>query len=184
MEYLNSDDYLNNDGVRNKDNTEYKDYNCGGYALRTFSWYHPYKFFAWDYIEELLKRGYDRDEIVDKILEFSCGNMQEDFGDKMRLIDYTDHNRGKAVEEKLLKQLQENEELIAFRIGLEIDDTCDYEDQPVVEDYDFHYRVYRDGCWKEKIGNGEIDNCDFTEDAWDGYCIYDSPIYYFAMKAA
>lgn len=184
MEYLNSEDYLNNNGVRNIDNTEYKDYNCGGYALKTFSWYHPYKFFAWEYIEKLLDDGYDCNEIVDRILQLSCDNMLEDFGSKIRLIDYTDHDRGDAIEKKLLAQLHTNEELIAFRIGLEIDDTRMYEDEAVVEDYDFHYRVYRNGCWQEKIGNGMIGYCDFTEDIWDGYCTYDSPIYYFAMKVA
>jgi len=183
MEYLNESDYLNNDGVRNENNTSFDNFNCAGYALKTYSWYHPYKFFAWEYIEDKLEEGFTRDEIVEDLLEVSKAQMLEDFKN-LRYIEAADYNRGAAVESKLLSQLADDEELIAFRIGLEIDDTFDYEDKPIVEDYDFHYRVFRNGHWCEKLGDGDLESCKFTEGIWDGFCVYDSPIYYFAMKAA
>lgn len=181
MEYLNRKDYLNNERKRNADNTPSFEYNCGGYALQTFSWYKPYEFDSYDYIYELLAQGYSEEEITERILEVSRDNMEWDFGDKIRFIR-TDYFSRENTQEELLNQLEENEELIAFRIGLEIDD-CDY-DNPVIVDYDFHYRVYRNGSWSEKMGNESITPCDFEEDYWDGFCIYDSPIYYFAMKVA
>lgn len=36
------DDALNLKGLRNSANTDIDDYNCGGYALGTYSWYCPY----------------------------------------------------------------------------------------------------------------------------------------------
>ena len=38
------EDFFNERQTRNEENTEKKDYNCGGYALRTFSWYLPYEY--------------------------------------------------------------------------------------------------------------------------------------------
>ena len=35
-------DWLNRSGLRNADNTDIDLYNCGGYALGTYSWYMPY----------------------------------------------------------------------------------------------------------------------------------------------
>ena len=45
----NSEDYFNEKQTRNEENTEKKDYNCGGYALKTFSWYLPYEYDEKDY---------------------------------------------------------------------------------------------------------------------------------------
>lgn len=59
-------DYLNLKDERNKDNTYPGSYNCGGFALKTYSWYRPYDRFnhGWadisnesleEYVEHMLK---------------------------------------------------------------------------------------------------------------------------------
>ena len=44
MKILNDkEDFFNRNHTRNEGNTHYADYNCGGWALKTFSWFVPYR---------------------------------------------------------------------------------------------------------------------------------------------
>ena len=69
-------DFLNSNKLRNEENTLESSYNCGGYALRTFSWYLPYSVSFTDIdqdtnsmlAEELLFDGFSIEEIYRIIL--------------------------------------------------------------------------------------------------------------------
>ena len=65
-----SRDYLNRQKTRNINNTCTSDYNCGGYALRTFSWYLPYDDISHsDLAEEMYQNGMSKEEIELEILK-------------------------------------------------------------------------------------------------------------------
>lgn len=90
-------EFLNENHKRNVKNTFYRIYNCGGYALNTFTWYCP-----------LIGRGVRKynpttekamHTITDNIVNF----MLKEFNDLRVITD--------------LKELQPNEYAIAFRIG-------------------------------------------------------------------
>ena len=57
-----SDDPFNILGLRNIDNTNRCDYNCGGYALETFSWYCPFK--GYSNIDLRTERDYKKIERI------------------------------------------------------------------------------------------------------------------------
>ena len=82
-------DFLNEDKLRNIRNTHKKNYNCGGYALKTFSWYVP-QYTSW-YIDKASIFA----EMVESILE--------DFPNLRRIQDPN--------------QVNPNTEIIAFRIN-------------------------------------------------------------------
>lgn len=85
----NIKDFLNQDKERNIKNTDKGSYNCGGYALGTFSWYVPYsKRDTWVYPIPL-----------EKLIE----QMLKDFPN-LRMIDN-------------INEVQKNEYAIAFRKG-------------------------------------------------------------------
>lgn len=170
-------DWFNRDGKRNSSNTDSDYYNCGGFALSTYSWYKPY--------------SYDRSKIVDTIVDLTAEGLSyrditsiilDEFEEQM-LEDFPDL---KVVSSSY--QPKENEDLIAFRIFyyLELEeDNNEYE----VEffDYDFHYRVLREGKWVEKCGGCLIQEADEPElepdwEAFDGY-YYDSEIRYYAKPS-
>jgi hypothetical protein len=164
-------DFLNCYGVRNVENTNIDDYNCGGFALRTFSWYKPYTFEREDIVDiivDLECQGYNYDYVTNKLLDIFEQQMLEDFSDLER-VDYG-------------YEPAEDEDFIAFRVfyDIEIDNSCD---EPEVDffDYDFHYRVFRDGEWLEKNGGGEIREAYGDWQTYDGYC-YDSEVRYYIKK--
>ena len=70
------EDYLNKNKTRNQDNTYESGYNCGGYALRTFSWFYPDEAgtgFDWaereDVIQDMICDGYEDEDI------YNCSNI-------------------------------------------------------------------------------------------------------------
>ena len=157
-------DYLNKKKKRNEKNTTIHSYNCGGYALRTYSWYQPYndeEDFVWDlgnlYMgEEELARG---------ALESCVDYMLEEFGEDLRVVADGEYD-------------PQTEELIAFRTST--DDETDSYDWP---DFDFHFKVFRDGKWMEKCGTEEIREAD--PDNWIIGCyVYNSDTVYLAHKVA
>lgn len=89
-------DLFNIHNARNAENTDQFDYNCGGYALGTFSWYLPSR------TDEMwgfwLRR--DKSELAE-ITEMAVKVMLEDFAD-LRVISSVD-------------EVQTNEFAIAFR---------------------------------------------------------------------
>ena len=89
-------DELNFNGFRNIRNTRKDYYNCGGYALGTYSWYCPNDD-GWD------SSMYDDSYTMEERTQFAVDYMLKDFCD-LRVI-------------KTLEEVTENEYAIAFRIG-------------------------------------------------------------------
>lgn len=100
------EDEYNVNGKRNRKNTERNQYNCGGYALETFSWVLPcdteeeceelYDFDMWEY-------DYDEDdfnESAERGAEWMLNNVPN-----LRRVDSPD------------AELEENEWLIGFKVG-------------------------------------------------------------------
>lgn len=82
-------DFLNENNLRNIRNTDKGDYNCGGYALKTFSWYIP------QYTSLFSNKASIFNEMVESILE--------DFPNLRRIQDPN--------------QVSPKTEIIAFRIN-------------------------------------------------------------------
>ena len=78
-EILNNRDLFNNERARNIHNTDTRFYNCAGYALGTFSWYHPYD----DY--DIFSLLCDSDEL-EEITKQTVSHMLKDFEGKLRVI--------------------------------------------------------------------------------------------------
>ena len=123
--YLN-DDPFNKNNNRNLQNTDRSTFNCGGYALGTFSWYCPHSdedenasFWGYDYSFD------DKEEAWVKTM-YAVSQMVLDFGGRLRMI-------------KELSQLHErSERVVAFRLS---------------SDGDFHYiRRADNGQWYHKRG--------------------------------
>ena len=170
---LNRDEYLNKSKERNESNTAARTYNCGGYALRTFSWYTPYTKFEdeLDYLEDLYNKIDDSIEVENIMLKRWTDFMLKEMSD-LRII----HS---------FSELNSNEELIAFRGSFIFNRyITDNDIWKADVDFDFHFRVFRDGHWMEKNGYTAIKECENNED-WDywDYC-YDSDIIYFAKQVA
>lgn len=159
-------DFLNLRRLRNEKNTLESSYNCGGYALRTFSWYLPYSTKDVDFEEEpnsmvaenLFFDGFSIEEIRQEILDKNIDFMLKDFSENLRVL-------------RDINDLKDTEELIAFKVGA--DSVYDENGEFLYIDTDFHYRVFRDNVWLEKCGNGPIRLCDkIYDDIWEisGFC--------------
>ena len=141
--------------------------NCGSYALNVEEWYDPeselFNLVGYinEWIDELYDMGYSVDEIADIYAEKLVEKILSDFEGEIREIYYP-------------SEVDTDEELIAFR------GWC-YVDIDNWVDYDFHFKVFRDGFWKEKCGHGPVRFC--TEDDWSyGFRTYNSETIYFAHK--
>lgn len=166
------EDYLNKKKTRNQDNTYQSEYNCGGYALRTFSWFYPDDAgtgFDWaereDVIQEMICDGYDDEDIYEVILNRDVEYM-------LKVLPTLSIYKGdpKTYQEK------EGEELIAYRIYINTEED---------DDNDFHFMVLRNGHWREKNGNQNIKFClpPWRGSVWSYPTIdYDSEIVYFLNK--
>ena len=130
---FNNDKY-NLEKKRNKDNTSRWDYNCGGYALGTYSWYCPAKEETDDDYDCIVygdcEEFFDEEE-REHITNICINAMLEDFKDSLRVIND-------------IKELKENEYAIAFRVSGECDD--------------FHYcKRDKRGHWTHKMGSRNIE---------------------------
>lgn len=142
--------------TRNSDLSYYIEHprrtNCGSYALRLNEWYSPDEYFEdingdiYDWIEEMSKNGYDDLDISNMFKDVLIDGMLIEFKGELELCD----GQPPATNDV---------ELIAFNTF------CIYDD--IGPDYDFHFKVLRDGLWMEKCGNDEVKECD--ENDWDVY---------------
>lgn len=128
-------DKFNKNNERNKENTSHWEYNCGGWALNTFSWYKPTKrrsYCYWGSFECSFEFNHLNVMSIKEMYEItkkSVDCMLKEFKD-LRVI-------------KTLKELKEDEYAIAFRIGRYIND--------------FHYcKRAKNGHWTHKMGGGLI----------------------------
>ena len=149
--------------TRNTDPTFYYknsgEVNCGSFALRLNEWYEPEEDYdtmydwiigmSWDYDDYEMSNLY-ADAIIDRILE--------DFADEIEICD------GRAPSTDDL-------ELIAFATY------CIYDESEEYCNWDFHFKVFRDGIWQQKCGCYKPEFCELDE--WGDYT---SKITYFYHK--
>lgn len=153
----NCSDPFNKTNKRTVLNTKRNTYNCGGYALGTFSWYCPH-----DIADEKLFWGYnygfDTEQEAWIKTMYAVSKMILDFEGRLRMI-------------KSLGQLNKRtERVIAFRLS---------------SDGDFHYiRKCANGCWYHKRGAStplhRMKQEDVLNSVWCGR--YDGPVILLAMK--
>ena len=153
--YYLKDDPFNKNNNRNVRNTPKRNYNCGGYALETFSWYCPHgeeddTFFGYDY-------GFDTQEEAWIKTMYAVSKMILDFEGNLRMI-------------KSLKQLhKDTERVVAFRLS---------------SDGDFHYIKKTKNGWRHKCGASfyirRMSEHDVFNTNWNGR--YDGPIILLAIK--
>lgn len=162
-----NEDYLNKLKKRNENNTKSNSYNCGGYALRTYSWYLPYEDEDELNWEVSCYDFEDEEDLLTVLTERCVEKIAEDFRGSIRcFVAYPEISYDPA-----------QYELIAFRVSADLNDF--YE----CEDWDFHFKVLRDGRWMEKNGSESIHECD--EDDWDGPgYFYNGDTVYFLHKIA
>lgn len=164
-------DLFNSQKTRNQDNTYQSNYNCGGYALRTFSWFYPAdEDMDWnwsireDHIDNYIKDGYDDEDVATMILEEDIDYMLEHI--------------------ETLSLYEEDPQKYEPRLGEELIAYCIYVDS-YNEDNDFHFKVLRDGKWMEKNGGGQIQE---TLPPWERKSwyytgrTYNSEVVYFINK--
>lgn len=152
------DDPYNKNSNRNLSNTDRKTFNCGGYALGTFSWYCPHS-------EEDLKRGqlgYDysftsQEEAWEKTM-YCVSRMILDFEGNLRVI------------ERLAQLDKKTERAVAFRLSA---------------DGDFHYiKKSANGHWHHKRGRNPLiwRMSEYNVFHTDWYGRYNGPIVLLAIK--
>lgn len=148
-------DLFNKENRRNLKNTDKGIYNCGGYALGTFSWYCPHNeededWWFFDYSFE------DEFEAYEKTM-YCVAKMILDFEGRLRLV-------------RSLDKVHKDERVIAFRLS---------------SDGDFHYvKKMGNGRWYHKRGACRwIDRMTEEEVFETDWCDrYDGPIVLLAMK--
>lgn len=181
------EDRFNRNKTRNALNCDIEDYNCGGYALGTFSWFCPYE--GMDYSNDdrvylLFENGYNEIEVRQELLEENTQFMLANI-EGLRLIGTPE-------------EAAADERIIAYRVSLNIgysDFSITNESGIIVPDYvdvDFHFRMKDpdDKEWTEKMGWGSIEPCpSYSEPIWNEGCLdggfeYDGPTVLFALKIA
>ena len=116
-------DPFNRNGKRNRSNTDTDAYNCGGFALSTYSWYVPYRsdeqtniYDRWANIQMCLDVAEDADNIADRIdareTVHICVVSLLNLFVKRILEDFPSVRRVQTFEE-----IKPNERIILFRIG-------------------------------------------------------------------
>jgi hypothetical protein len=108
-EDFESYDYLNIKKKRNADNTDTEDYNCGGYAFETYSWYSPYNTDfdeRCDEVRDFLRNGGSVEDAFEVFLQVDTESMLEDFEGRLRVVE---------SERAIIK---DDEVLIAYRLRI------------------------------------------------------------------
>jgi hypothetical protein len=153
--------------TRNSDPNYYNKHhtNCGSFALSIKEWYSP----DYNFVDEY---G-DVEEWMDEVVrEYDCDdyNLSNLFAYKLLNIITEDFPDLRFVNSYSVEQLKPDEELIAFRTSCMAGET-----------WDFHFKVYRDGRWQEKMGKSPV--CDCEENNWtNGWFEYISDTFYFVRK--
>lgn len=171
-------DFLNQNGMRNSRNSDEHDYNCFGFACRTYGWTCPYQLGEdvddYDYnsadthfgiAEEMLSQGYSTDEIYQCIMIHDIDIFKQMYREYI-----TFYNSAREVPDDV--------ELVAYKFFIELD-----EDEEEIYDTDFHFRVRRDGIWQEKCGSRTPRVCDSGFDSYweNGTLCYDSETLLFSI---
>ena len=155
--------------------------NCGSFALNLTTWFVPYLdeheidklddigaeqygcFERECYMEELLLEGYDREDVMDIIIE-------RDWEFILKACPYL-----KTITKE---EINDTDRIIAYRLMLEECEPLEFDPD---KHADFHFRVRIGGTWYEKNGNGPIHSCGTFTDESPWHCetwMYDSKIKY------
>lgn len=162
----NDKSYLNLDRERNEQNMNALDYNCGGYALGTFTWI----------LLDSFGHGYD----------LSFDDVDEDMMEEFK--GYVARMEDNCVEEivknfeglvrpiSVLSELHKNEYAVLFRVS--------YDDEGYIDDFHFVKR-HHDGHYSHKPGSAPI--AEFEGDPFDGawansWLDYNAPIKILAVS--
>ena len=144
--------------TRNSDLNFYKEKpwetNCGSYALRLNEWYEldPYfedvtGYYIDEWIDEQGEKGFSDFEISEMYGEILVEGILQDFEGELEVCN------GRPPATKGV-------ELIAFA-------TFCYYVEDGSPDFDYHFKVLRDGKWMEKCGTDRVRECE--EDEWGDY---------------
>ena len=144
--------------TRNSDLTYYEtnrnEVNCGSYALRLNEWYSPEGYFEdtvgsyiEDWIIEMGECGHTNEEISNVFGDILVEGILSEFDGELEPCD----GRPPTTSDV---------ELVSFNTF------CIYEENEY-PDYDFHFKVLRDGKWMEKHGPCPVCECD--EFDWGRY---------------
>ena len=143
------------------------DGNCGSFALNVEEWYiSDLDIDNTITASEMLDEGRDIDDVFDYLTFMNVKQILKDFEGEVRIL----FNK---------RNVHEDEELIAYRIGIFTD-----EETEEIET-DFHFKVRRNGKWMEKPGSTEVRECDLKEDEeWvnSSNTIYNGPVIFLAKK--
>ena len=176
-------DLLNRGNERNYINSNYSTYNCGGFALETYSWYQPLSGYS-STIEILNNEGLsfidsNRIDAYPEFYDYMTQFMVEDLIIPRMMKDFKDRHIRRVKGREQVDFANEN--LISLRVGIEFsldeDETAWWAD-----DFDFHYRLYNPqfNLWYEKCGKNHPR---IAPNNWDENFLYNSNIYYFAVDA-
>lgn len=131
------------------------DTNCGSFALNLCEWYEPSieleeVDYVYDWMYEQAEGGATPMDVADAYVELIFDCLTEEF-----IIEEAEYAFGKPVPIN-------NKELIALRTY------CDFNIEDAWDiDWDFHFRVFRNGTWMEKNGCQEVHECDIKD--WGKY---------------
>lgn len=171
--------------IRNAYNTPQKSYNCGGLALRAYNWITPYNEDEEDedYDDYDPYTEADRECLMEDWLN-DDGYSEEEVASKI-LVEDVKHllKRFPFLEEVELEDTKNSDIVIAYRLFVRADKV---DDNYIVDDTDFHFKVRYNGFWFEKLGGGRTVMCELIpNDYWeylDKDLVYDSDIVYFRDK--
>ena len=128
--------------------------NCGSYALRLNEWYdldEPFEektgYYIDEWISEQSDNGLNDYEISTLYGDILVEIMLEELADELTICNGAPPSTSDV-------------ELIAFC-------TFCYCENAKYPDYDYHFKVFRDSKWMEKVGTGPVHEC--TEDEWWDY---------------
>ena len=174
-------DLLNRDNERNYINSDYSTYNCGGFALETYSWYQPISGYN-STLETLNDEGLsfiDRNciDAYPEFYDYMTQFMVEDLIIPYMMKDFKDRNIRQVKGREQVDFTNEN--LISLRVGIEFS-LDESETAWWADDFDFHYRLYNPqfDLWYEKCGKNHPR---IAPNNWDENFLYNSNTYYFAV---
>lgn len=167
---LNKNDksYLNLDKERNEQNMDAFDYNCGGYALGTFTWILLDSFNHGEDLE--FEDDETEDEMIEDI-ELYVDDLEEEC-----VKELVENFAGLVRPISVISELKEDEYAVLFRVSYDGDGYID----------DFHFvKRHHDGHYSHKPGNApivEFEGNPFYGD-WESSCLdYNAPIKILAVS--
>ena len=159
----NDPNYLNLNKERNFDNTVRSDYNCGGYAMGTFTWLS-------------IRAPYNADQLTDNYEDFVKYLTQ------ISVEELVDYFAGLVRPVDNINEVKEDEFAVLFRLAVdEWEEDEDGKSVKYMEMDDYHFvKCHCDGTFSHKMGSSPVYDIPTPEDAWGGR--YRGPIQTLAVS--